>query len=149
MSYYETTYCGFRDVLSRWLSGSHKLPPVSGKSEPVNSAEVIKMEFKLPGFKNKKDVTDSSVRLKKKILHYRREWIVFINSWYRRHVNWWAVFTCIKCSITLKTTVVDAYLIDKVTGVAELWLLLKKKIFLKTKPLPDILHPVYKTSWRL
>jgi hypothetical protein len=38
---------------------SHKQPPVSGKSEPVNSAEVMRNGFKipqlkLPGFNKKK-----------------------------------------------------------------------------------------------
>lgn len=47
----------------------------------------------------------------------------------------------LNAALPLKTTVVDAYLIDKVTGVAERLTSVKKKIFLKTKPLPDILSP--------
>jgi len=47
----------------------------------------------------------------------------------------------LNAALPLKTTVVDAYLIDKVTGVAERLTSVKKEIFLKTKPLPDILSP--------
>lgn len=47
----------------------------------------------------------------------------------------------LNAALPLKTTVVDAYLIDKVTGVAERLTSVKKKIFLKMKPLPDILLP--------
>lgn len=47
----------------------------------------------------------------------------------------------LNAALPLKTTVVDAYLIDKVTGVAERLTSVKKKIFLKAKPLPDILSP--------
>ncbi|WP_100004393.1 hypothetical protein [Escherichia coli] len=53
---------------------SHKLPPVSGKSEPVNSAEVMQNGIlNFPDLKIKKTLLTHQFRLKKKTLHYRRE----------------------------------------------------------------------------
>ncbi len=97
---------------------SHKLPPVSGKSEPVNSAEVMQMEFKLPGFKKKKDVTDSSVSFEEKniALQERMNRIYKFGGIGGMLIGGLSLLA-LNAALPLKTTVVDAYLIDKVTGV--------------------------------
>lgn len=99
------------------------------------------MEFKLPGFKNKKTLLTHQFRLKKNIALQERMNRIYKFGGIGGMLIGGLSLLALNAALPLKTTVVDAYLIDKVTGVAERLTSVKKKIFLKTKPLPDILSP--------
>ena len=100
------------------------------------------MEFKLPGFKNKKDVTDSSVSFEEKniALQERMNRIYKFGGIGGMLIGGLSLLA-LNAALPLKTTVVHAYLRITVKGWAHGFPSLKKKIFLKTKPLPDILSP--------
>lgn len=86
------------------------------------------MEFKLPGFKNKKDVTDSSVSFEEKniALQERMNRIYKFGGVCGMLIGGLSLLA-LNAALPLKTTVVDAYLIDKVTGVAERLTSVKKE----------------------
>ena len=86
------------------------------------------MEFKLPGFKNKKDVTDSSVSFEEKniALQERMNRIYKFGGIGGMLIGGLSLLA-LNAALPLKTTVVDAYLIDKVTGVAERLTSVKKE----------------------
>ena len=103
------------------------------------------MEFKLPGFKNKKDVTDSSVSFEEKniALQERMNRIYKFGGIGGMLIGGLSLLA-LNAALPLKTTVVDAYLIDKVTGVAERLTSVKKENVCETNlralcQLPQIL----------
>ncbi|MHA3675563.1 VirB8 family type IV secretion system protein [Yersinia enterocolitica] len=86
------------------------------------------MGFKLPSFKNKKDVTDSSVLFEEKIIIQQEK----MNRIYKiGGIGGMAIgilsLLALNGVLPLRTTVVEAYLIDKVTGVAERLTSVKKE----------------------
>ncbi|SUI38493.1 pilx8 protein [Salmonella enterica subsp. enterica serovar Typhimurium] len=106
------------------------------------------MEFKLPGFKNKKDVTDSSVSFEEKniALQERMNRIYKFGGIGGMLIGGLSLLA-LNAALPLKTTVVDAYLIDKVTGVAERLTSVKKENLSENEAIARyFITPVYKTS---